>query len=426
MIALDYPALLESGNLRAFLRVVREGESSQDDDLAYRMRYGGAGQPVAYFDAFDQHPRIFAPTPTGQVSSAAGAYQIVATTWDAVCRDRYGLGPAFDPYTQDCAAVALIHNRAALDDVLAGRFDTALAKLGNEWASLPDSPLQDGGSKLAYRRALDTYLRWGGSIYRPEAALEEPAPIEERGRPAASEDVERITAEEQPMAPALILGLISSLAEIFSPLLRAKLTKTLDKTTGDAAISGQVADKILDFAKEAAAQALPGVAPPPGSSGAPAPAAAPLIDPVVAVGMVKSNPALAAQVEAQVASYLEQIAPALDRIERMEQAAWSASEASMNAAAARARDELHDTTNALLWGGIAFVGVLLVFVCGVIAMQVARGQNVGSEMWAALTGLIGWATAQMSVIYAYRFGSSRSSGAKDVVISELATAKRRT
>jgi len=104
MITLDFPSLLSSDNLRAFLRVIREGESSQDDDLAYRMRYGGVGQAPKTFDSFDQHPQIYEPTPTGQVSSAAGAYQIVASTWKSVCREKYGIGPAFDPITQDCAA----------------------------------------------------------------------------------------------------------------------------------------------------------------------------------------------------------------------------------------------------------------------------------------------------------------------------------
>ena len=44
---------------------------------------------------------------------------------------------------------------------------------------------------------------------------------------------------------------------------------------------------------------------------------------------------------------------------------------------------------------------------------------VGTEMWAALTGLIGWITAKAGSIYDYRFGSSRQSAAKDVIIGTL-------
>jgi muramidase (phage lysozyme) len=433
MITLDFPSLLSSANLRAFLRVIRAGESwnshtdTEHDEKAFRVRYHPKVFPTL-FDSFDQHPRIFEPLPDGsnRRSSAAGAFQITATTWDDMQSRYAGFGPTFTPWDQMACAVALIHTQGALDDVIDGRLDVALAKCGPRWASLPSSPLQDGGRKMSYARARQVYLDWGGALERADA-VQEPAPIEDRSTQARPEDVERINAEEKPMAPTLIMGLLASLAEIFSPLLRAKLTKVLDKQTGDAAISGQVADRVIDFARQAAAQALPGMAPPPPATpGTPAPAApsAASIDPVVAVGMVKANPALAAQVEAQVADYLEQIAPALDRIERLEAAAWEASESSMDRAAARVRDDLHDTTQPLLYGGIAFVGVLLLFVCGVIAMQVGRGETVGSEMWAALTGLIGWATAQVSVIYAYRFGSSRSSGAKDVVISELASKRR--
>ena len=70
---------LSHANVGAFLRVIREGESSQEP-VAYRMRWGGLGKPVAYFDDFSKHPRIFEPTTGGRQSSAAGAYQIVATT----------------------------------------------------------------------------------------------------------------------------------------------------------------------------------------------------------------------------------------------------------------------------------------------------------------------------------------------------------
>lgn len=228
------------------------------------------------------------------------------------------------------------------------------------------------------------------------------------------------------MAPALILGLISSLAEIFSPLLRAKLTKTLDRTTGDSTISGQVADKVIDFARQAAAQALPGmVQPPPATPGTSAPAAptAATIDPVVAVGMVKASPTLAAAVEAQVADYLEQIAPALDRIERLEAAAWEASETSMDRAASRSATAQNDDwmAKSLVIGILAASGLLVVFVGGVAITQIAllETRSPTTEVWAAITGIIGTVLGILGTVFAYRFGTSRSSVAKDVVIAEL-------
>ena len=49
--------------------------------------------------------------------------------------------------------------------------------------------------------------------------------------------------------------------------------------------------------------------------------------------------------------------------------------------------------------------------------------EIKTEIWAAMTGLIGWATAKAGSLYDYRFGTSRSSGAKDVVIGELSKRK---
>jgi len=434
MITLDFPSLLSSDNLRAFLRVIRAGESwnahtdTEHDEKAFRVRYHPKVFPT-YFDSFDQHPRIFELLPDGSQrrSSAAGAYQITATTWDDM-RGRYsGFGPTFTPWDQMACAVALIHTQGALDDVIDGRLDVALAKCGPRWSSLPSSPLQDGGRKMSYARAKQVYLDWGGAIERADA-VQEPAPIEDRSTQARPEDADRITAEEKPMAPTLIMGLLASLAEIFSPLLRAKLTKVLDRQTGDATISGQIADKVIGLAQQAAAQALPGVVPPPVSPGAPAPAApsAATLDPVVAVGMVKASPALAAQVEAQVADYLEQIAPALDRIERLEAAAWAASESSMDRAAARISGDpgSQDARKVLIGAGVGLAAFLVVFISALLAVQTYRGIEVSTEIWAALTGLIGWVTAKAGTIFDYYYGSSRQSGAKDVVIEELATKRR--
>ena len=72
---------LELPNVQAFLRVIRQGESSQADD-AYRLRYHPTRR--TYFDDLSTHPRIFEVTPDGRRSSAAGAYQITATTWSDI------------------------------------------------------------------------------------------------------------------------------------------------------------------------------------------------------------------------------------------------------------------------------------------------------------------------------------------------------
>jgi muramidase (phage lysozyme) len=432
VISLNYASLLQSQNVRAFSRVVREGESSQTED-AYRMRYGGWNpdtrryNPVAYFDDFSAHPRVMELTPTGEYSSAAGAYQHTYTTWSTVCMDKYGLGPDFKPYTQDCAFVALLHNRGALEDVVDGRFDEALRKCRNEWASLPGSTLDDGGSKVAYDRARAVYSAWGGSfaediyVIRPE-----PAPIEERSVPAQPEDIERINQEGAPMgALAFILPLLQSLFTVFEPLAKAKLNDALAKQVKDPVMSLQMATEMMSIVKQAAG--MTGVIPAanPADTTVVQDAAIRQAEEIAqaaqAVQVVKADATLVQEVEANMLDYLDRIAPMIDRIDVLEQKAWAASEASMNAAAQRAADDPNawDARKVLIGSSVIGVAIVVLFVCGILAVQVYRGIEVGVEIWAALTGLIGWVTAKAGTLWDYYFGSSRTSSAKDTAIAEL-------
>lgn len=154
-------------NLAAFLRVIREGESSQTDE-AYRMIVGGG-----LFDDFSDHPRRMVFIPKLNVnSSAAGAYQFLSRTWDE-CKSALGL-PDFSPESQDKAAAFLIRRRKALDDVMAGRIKEAIQKCAKEWASLPGSPY--GQPTLTMERALEVYQRYGGT-FGPQEERTEMAPF---------------------------------------------------------------------------------------------------------------------------------------------------------------------------------------------------------------------------------------------------------
>lgn len=62
----------------AFLNATSLGESGGRYDIRYD---GGAGSTFALNG---KHPRIFVPTADGDVSSAAGRYQITASTWDDI------------------------------------------------------------------------------------------------------------------------------------------------------------------------------------------------------------------------------------------------------------------------------------------------------------------------------------------------------
>jgi lysozyme len=167
-IALDLPAVLDSimtdeifgdpydsqyeanSNVRAFLYTIRVAEGTADAD-GYRALFGHTRTNPRLFDSFADHPRI-ATRFTNQRgerlwTTAAGAYQFVAVspipgggttkanTWDRIAA-KLQL-PDFSPMSQDAAAIELIRERGALDDVYAGRFDAAIDKVKAEWASLP-------------------------------------------------------------------------------------------------------------------------------------------------------------------------------------------------------------------------------------------------------------------------------------------------
>jgi lysozyme len=147
------PALLENSNLRAFLRTIRAGEGTADTN-GYRRIFGGQ-----LFDSYADHPRVYV-TYGNTTTSAAGAYQFLAGTWDDV-RRAINL-PDFSPRSQDLGAAWLIRRRGALRDVLAGRFDDAIRKCAKEWASLPGAPYGQPTKTLAQARA--TYLQAGGTF----------------------------------------------------------------------------------------------------------------------------------------------------------------------------------------------------------------------------------------------------------------------
>jgi muramidase (phage lysozyme) len=185
-------AALQDGNVRAFLRVIRLGESTQDDARAYGMINGGGsfGPPFV-------HPYAGQAAPPGR---AAGAYQFIPHTWQRL-EQEYGFEDMRAEY-QDQAAVALILEKpGALADVMAGRVGDACAKLHGVWTSLP------GGSEQNHNldHALTVFYVSGGV----DGAPQPPAPVPEVPIAAPPQ-------EKKPMFPIpLILAGLNFLASTF-------------------------------------------------------------------------------------------------------------------------------------------------------------------------------------------------------------------
>lgn len=155
-------------NVRAFLDALTLGEGTSGAN-GYRQLCGGGT-----FAGFDEHPAErgwkgwpmpaamcrAAGVPVGSVSTAAGRYQINRPTWRPL-RKRLGLTD-FSPASQDAAAVELIREKGALDDVRAGRFDAAVAKVRRVWASLPGSGWGQREESRARVRA--AFVKAGGAL----------------------------------------------------------------------------------------------------------------------------------------------------------------------------------------------------------------------------------------------------------------------
>lgn len=196
---------LQHPNVQAFLRMLRLGEGTIGD-RGYRVLFGGG-----YFEDFADHPRQAITRSLGGkpiTSTAAGAYQFLARTWDGLVK-QWGFAD-FTPKNQDLGAVALILGRKALDDVRAGRFESAVAKCNREWASLPGSPY--GQPVVTMARARQEYETAGG-LYTDPWLIDDATPAAATAAAVADPVAEPTTftpipnAEDSTMTPFIAAAL---------------------------------------------------------------------------------------------------------------------------------------------------------------------------------------------------------------------------
>lgn len=133
-----------AANEKAFLDMIAFAEGTSGPN-GYRTLFGGN-----LFESFADHPRQFFPFTNARgeklKTSAAGRYQFLSRTWDALAK-KLGLTD-FGPENQDKAALELIRERGALKDVQAGRIATAIQKVSPIWASMPGAGYAQPEKKL--------------------------------------------------------------------------------------------------------------------------------------------------------------------------------------------------------------------------------------------------------------------------------------
>ena len=204
-------------NLSAFLRVIREGETTQDES-AYRMVFGGSLLPE-----LKEHPGIGRTHKIGGkevTSTAAGAYQFLKGTWEGLQKKLHL--PDFSPESQDRAAIQLLKQSGAYDEIQKGNFEEAVSKSNRIWASLPGSPY--GQPTITMERARETYEEFGGT-YNPE-----------RIEPRISEEPMALPWKE--LAFGELLGIIPEFMKIKAKGQNAKE-------------NAQIAEMVVDVAKGA-------------------------------------------------------------------------------------------------------------------------------------------------------------------------------
>lgn len=146
-----------SAQLTAFLDMIAVSEgTAKIGDRGYNCIVGSTTAQPILFGSYSDHPRLKVQLRPDLVSSAAGRYQILARFFDAY-RARLAL-PDFGPDSQDAIAIQMLRERDALVDIEAGRFDAAIQKASNIWASFPGNNYgqrqnQLGALRLAFTDA---------------------------------------------------------------------------------------------------------------------------------------------------------------------------------------------------------------------------------------------------------------------------------
>lgn len=148
-------------NLDAFLTTIAVSEGTNAiGDRGYNCLVGSTPQKPVLFANYADHPRVRVQLRPDLISTAAGRYQILARYYDAY-RARLLL-PDFSPASQDAIAIEMIREQKAMPDVQAGRFDDAVAKCSNIWASLPGSQYGQHTNQIADLR--EAFVVAGGVV----------------------------------------------------------------------------------------------------------------------------------------------------------------------------------------------------------------------------------------------------------------------
>lgn len=148
-------------NLTAFLDMIAHSEGTAGQgDRGYNVIVGSRPGRAITFGSYADHPRVKVQLSESLSSTAAGRYQILERYSDAY-RKQLNL-PDFSPASQDAIATQMIRERGALPDIEAGRFESAVGRCANIWASLPGANYGQHENQIADLKA--AYTAAGGML----------------------------------------------------------------------------------------------------------------------------------------------------------------------------------------------------------------------------------------------------------------------
>lgn len=436
--------------LRAWIAVIRACEGTDSPD-GYRALFGydPVYRPHLLFTSFDDHPRVktwekddeFVRNGKPDYTTAAGAPQITATSWDDFCRAKGTR--RFDPEGQDAYVEwATREKKNAERELEAGDLVGLVEKCGQEWASLPSSRYPQPKRTMAFcRRVWEQALAAEGAAvpaeteppnpYDPYAPRppqpSEPGPIFNPDQQAPDFGTAPTQPGDSSMLPALpvVLPILSQLLpmvlQLFAPRAQAQLAK----------ITGQPAEVVQPFVADLFSKAgeLVGVVPPK----TPIETDAQAVQVLAELQKAKTaNAALVQQLETHALDYLDKLAPMFDRLAQADAAANAAAIEGRNAALERALRDPYDvapamvadvTTNTrVIGGGLAI---------GTVAAIVAKGMwpelpDYAAMIIPALTLLAGQISKERGAIIGYRFDGTPQSNSAAAINAAIVEAARRS
>jgi len=388
-------AAMGNANVKAWQQVVRHRESSHADNAYYMISGGGV------ISTLHEYPWPDESTKKGW--KAVGAGQFIPHTWYGLARQYPKDCNNFGRYAQDFGIVALTAGRGALQDVLNGDIITAIRKCREEWTSLPGAA---ENKKYTIEEALAVYMQFGGGLKSVTDTVYEPVPDTQPAAPIIDHSTTIQPDEEKDMGAGLVMALVQSLISSFAPLAQQKLSDVITKHGGDPTASATITNAVMNAVGSAV--------------GSPVTTDAQALQ---AVAAVQADPVKLAKVQESALSEIDKLAPVLDKLHEYSKAEWAASEASMDAASERAKNDGTPDQDALItWSLVGFVGLALVALGVGMGALIYYNKPYG-EFLALFSGLVGTIIGKYGTRVDYRYGSSRTSAAKDVTIAQMAKNK---